>query len=120
MRTTRPPCRSLSIMTSHSKKSCRSVSRRAILKDIALAPLVLRAAPLFGLWPQGGISGDELAFTDVRLTPHYPLRSPLADVLRLVTPGSDDYVTEKYAVEIESILSGWGREMKASPGVTPG
>jgi tetratricopeptide (TPR) repeat protein len=116
LRTTRPPRRLLSIMTSHSQKPSRSISRRAILKDIAIAPLVLRAAPLLGLWPKAGNSTAVTPeFRDIRLTPHYPLPSPLADVLRLVAPGSDDYLTEKYAVEIEAILSLWARELSTSP-----
>ena len=54
-------------------------------------------------------------FSDVRLTPHYPSPSPLADILGLVAPGSDSYITEKYAVEIEAILSRWGQDLKDSP-----
>ncbi len=54
------------------------------------------------------------AFTDVRLTPHYPAKSPLADILRLVAPGSDEYVTEKYAFEIESLLKQWSQTLRTS------
>jgi tetratricopeptide (TPR) repeat protein/peroxiredoxin len=39
----------------------------------------------------------------------------LADVLRLVAPGSDEYLTERYAVEIESLFKQWGQDLKASP-----
>ncbi len=53
-------------------------------------------------------------YADIRFKPHYPTPSLLADVLRLVAPGSDEYVTEKYAFEIETILNGWGRALKAS------
>ena len=55
-----------------------------------------------------------LPFSDVRLTPHYPARSPLEDVLRLVAPGSDEYVTEKYAFEIETLLQQWSQALKTS------
>ena len=55
-----------------------------------------------------------LPFSDVRLTPHYPSRSPLADVLRFVAPGSDEYITEKYAFEIESLLKQWSQALRAS------
>ena len=48
--------------------------------------------------------------TDFRLTPHYPARSPLDDVLRYVPPGSDEFVTEKYAAEIAQHLEEWGGE----------
>jgi Flp pilus assembly protein TadD/peroxiredoxin len=88
-----------------------------MLKDIAIAPLVLRAAPLFGMssLPFGRSSDRAPEFSDVRLTPHYPSPSPLADVLALVPAGSDGYITEKYAVEIEAILTRWGQALKASP-----
>jgi tetratricopeptide (TPR) repeat protein/peroxiredoxin len=62
--------------------------------------------------PSSGTSGFSL--TDIRLTPHYPTKSPLEDVLRLVVPGSDEYVTEKYAFEIGSQLNQWGRALQAS------
>ena len=59
-----------------------------------------------------GTSGFSLA--DVRLTPHYPTKSPLEGVLRLVVPGSDEYVTEKYAFEIGSQLKQWSQALEAS------
>jgi len=62
--------------------------------------------------PSSDTSGFSL--TDIRLTPHYPTKSPLEDVLRLVAPGSDEYVTEKYAFEIGSQLNQWGRALQAS------
>ena len=76
--------------------------------------------------PQGGspvrpcvagstFAGSAPGFADVRFTPHYPLPSPLTDILRFVAPGSDAYLTEKYATEIESALNRWGQGMKASP-----
>ncbi|MGA8043684.1 MAG: VCBS repeat-containing protein, partial [Terracidiphilus sp.] len=55
-----------------------------------------------------------VSFTDIRYTPHYPAESPLAEVLRLVPPGSDTYITEKYAVAIEAILNRWGKDLRAS------
>src|ERR1700758_97849 len=100
----------------------RSISRRAILKSIASAPLFMRAAPFLGLGSPDGSSASapghnpDLPFADVRLTPHYPSPSPLTDVMRLVAPGSDDYIAEKYAFEIEAILNKWGEDLKASPG----
>ena len=53
--------------------------------------------------PPGGAL--PLAFSDVRLTPHYPSESPLEDILRLVPPGSDEFVAEKYAFEIQAQLN---------------
>ena len=59
-----------------------------------------------------GTSGFSVA--EVRLTPHYPTKSPLEDLLRLVAPGSDEYVTEKYAFEIGSQLNQWSQALEAS------
>jgi Flp pilus assembly protein TadD/peroxiredoxin len=106
---------------SPSNPEIRSFSRRALLKNLALAPLLFRAAPLHG-WAGAGHSslapeaGDAaFDFADVRLKPRYPAQSPLADILRRVPPGSDEFLTEKYAVEIESLLREWGQELKQSP-----
>jgi Flp pilus assembly protein TadD/peroxiredoxin len=102
------------------QKQNQSISRRAILKNIALAPLLLKAAPFRGLSRSGGPASPPpaklppLPLADVRLTPHYPAASPLADVLRLVPPGSDEYATEKYAAGIEAILHRWGDDLKIS------
>ena len=53
---------------------------------------------------------------DFRLTPHYPAKSPLDDVLRHVIPGGDEYITEKYAFEIMRVLGEWSQGLKdASP-----
>ena len=105
-------------MMSQNQDEIRSISRRAILKSMGLAPLFLKAAPLCEASLVFGpplISPDQkpgFPFSDARLTPHYPAKSPLADVLRLVAPGSDEYVTEKYAAEIELILKEWSQVLK--------
>ena len=98
------------------KDKSRLVSRRAILKSFGLTPLLFHAAPfsLFGVPPERSESSDALALADVRLTPRYPLPSPLADVLRLVPPGSDEYMLELYATEIEAILRAWGLALRDS------
>lgn len=96
------------------------LSRRTLLKSMGLAPLLLRPAPFYGssfLFGSRTIHpslDSAFPFTDTRLTPHYPAKSPLADILRLVAPGSDEYVTEKYAFEIESLLNQWSQALKAS------
>ena len=107
-------------MMSQSQDAIRSISRRAILKSMGLAPLFLRVAPFCGASLAFGappVSPDQKAgfpFSDIRLIPRYPTKSPLADVLRLVPPGSDEYVTEKYAFEIELILRQWSEALKTS------
>ena len=84
---------------------------------MGLAPLFLRAAPFCGLPVFGTtwfplIGNLDFPFPTLRLTPRYPAQSPLADVLRLVPPGSDEYVTEKYAFEIDLVLKEWSRALK--------
>jgi tetratricopeptide (TPR) repeat protein len=96
-------------------------SRRSLLKSLGFAPILFRSAPLFGsslFLKSLCLSPDQKSgfpFSDIRLAPHYPAQSPLTDVFRLVPPGSDNYGTEKYAVEIESVLQRWGQSLKASP-----
>ena len=98
-------------------------SRRTLLKNMGLAPLLLRPAPFFGAFeplttfpnPNPAFPfSPAVTFSDVRLIPHYPTASPLEDVLRLVAPGSDGYITEKYAFEIESLLKQWSQALKVS------
>ena len=108
-------------MARHTDKvAISSISRRAILKGLATAPVLFRPSPFFAapasleasFFPGAHAA---LPFSDTRFVPHYPSRSPLADVIDLVTPGSDDYVAEKYAVEIESILKRWAAQLEESP-----
>ncbi len=105
---------------SHQGNEKPLLSRRTLLKSVGFAPLLLRSAPLFGSsFLSGSIrasSGQQPAFpfTDVRFKPHYPAQSSLADVLRLVTPGSDEYTTEKYAFEIDALLNQWSQSLQRS------
>lgn len=95
-------------------------SRRKLLKGMGLAPLLLRPAPFYGaslvFGSQHMLSSQDAVFTlaEIRLKPHYPSKSPLADVLRFVAPGSDEYVMEKYAFEVGLLLEEWGESLKAS------
>jgi tetratricopeptide (TPR) repeat protein/peroxiredoxin len=102
------------------KNGNQLLSRRELLKGMGLAPLLLRPAPFQGaaflFAPPHTFSTIDPAFplADLRLTPHYPAQSPLAEVLRLVAPGSDEYITEKYAVEVGLLLKQWSQSLKAS------
>jgi tetratricopeptide (TPR) repeat protein len=106
---------------SRPKNENHLLSRRTLLKNMGLAPLLLRPAPFHGaslllaspkVFPNQ--SPPAFPFSDIRLTPHYPAKSPLEDVLRLVAPGSDGYLTEKYAFEIESLLKQLSTALKVS------
>src|SRR5262249_33449523 len=61
------------------------------------------------------VGGTPFSFADLRLTPHYPAKPPLDDVLALVLPGTDEYASEKYALEIGRILSSWAGSLKGGP-----
>src|SRR5215472_12223467 len=52
---------------------------------------------------------------DYRLTPHYRTQPPLEDVLRMVEPGLDAFITEKYAEQIEAILANWSAGLERFP-----
>jgi len=94
------------------------VSRRVFLGGLRYAPLIFLPAPIHSaaLRPFATRVAREhvpaLSFSDYRLTPHYPAKWPLEDVLRYVPPGSDEYVTEKYAAEITQLFDQWGHELK--------
>src|SRR5277367_764810 len=96
-------------------------SRRTLLKQMRWAPMLFLPAPLhsspFRRLIAGTAGNDSPAFdfADFRITPHYPAKSPLDEVLHKVLPGSDEYITEKYAFEIMRLLDGWGRALKAQP-----
>ncbi len=81
-----------------------------MLRNLGLAPLAYRPSPFYcasALFPQGAALAPAFLLEEQRLRPRYPSRSPLEDVLRLVPPGSDSYVTEKYAFEISLVLKRW-------------
>jgi tetratricopeptide (TPR) repeat protein len=105
-------------MPNHSRPQL-DLSRRKFLQGMRWAPVLFLPAPLHGLSlgpARRGIFDDQApAYADLRITPHYPAQSPLDDVLRLVVPGSDEYVTEKYAFEIMALLAEWGKALRASP-----
>ena len=107
-------------MSDQTKEKSR-LSRRDLLKSVGFAPFLLRPAPSWGASVLSGFASvspwqqPAFPYTDIRFKPHYPTKSSLADVLRLVTPGSDEYLTEKYAFEIDSLLKQWGQSLKDSP-----
>lgn len=78
------------------------------------APLHCRAYPSLAPRPLPE-QAPSFPFAESRLTPHYPAKSPLDNVLRHVTPGSDEYMTEKYAAEIAQLLYLWTKDLRLSP-----
>jgi Flp pilus assembly protein TadD/peroxiredoxin len=94
------------------------VSRRKFLRGMRWTPVLFLPAPLYAsnLAPLLSSYGREssLPLADSRLTPHYPSKSPLDEVLRLVAPGADEFVAEKYASEIGRLLEHWSRALRTS------
>jgi tetratricopeptide (TPR) repeat protein len=108
-----------------SRPALKGFTRRDVLKGMALLPAAFRAAPLFAgplLTSFPSLRADRhlgIPLADLRLAPQYPARSPLTEIIALVTPGSDGYITEKYADEISSVLMKWSDSLRKSPsGVT--
>jgi Flp pilus assembly protein TadD/peroxiredoxin len=105
---------------SHYKYEDHFFSRRRLLKSLGFTPILFYPAPfhasslLFGSRKADPSPTSSFSFADIRLTPHYPAKSPLENVLRLVAPGSDEYVTEKYAFEIGLQLRQWSRALETS------
>jgi Flp pilus assembly protein TadD/peroxiredoxin len=99
-------------MSEHNSLA-HTFSRRALLKSLQYAPIALLPAPLKSLWAFGAWSqATGIPFADLRITPHYPSGSPMDQMMALVPPGSDQFVTEKYAFEIAEPLERWASALK--------
>jgi tetratricopeptide (TPR) repeat protein len=87
-------------------------SRREFLKTISCTPALFLPAPLHISAARLSAQASDLSLSvDVRLTPHYPSKEPLEELLRKIPPGSDEFVSEKYAYEIIEILSNWSTHL---------
>jgi len=92
------------------------ISRRALLKSLRYVPGIFLPSPLLALESRlvGGFLVPELSgLVDSRITPHYPTASPLDEMLRLVAAGTDQFISEQYAWEIEELLGHWSHELTA-------
>lgn len=86
-------------------------TRRKLLKTLQYAPLLWVPA---SLRLRAGVTGlHPLSLADIQVSPHYPTPSPLDGMLRLITPGSDRYTSEKYACEIDELLGQWKHSLTA-------
>ena len=96
------------------------LSRRQFLNHVRSLSLALIPAPLQGISPQLPTTGEKhptlsSQFSDFRLTPRYPAASPLDAIFSKVEAGHDEFVTEKYAEEIEESLEAWGKSLRQNP-----
>lgn len=53
--------------------------------------------------------------SELHLHPHYRSQRPLDATLRKVQAGLDNFVTEKYAAQISTVLDEWGSRLRKSP-----
>jgi len=102
----------------HRKKESQAISRRTFLKQMQWAPVLFLSAPIHRSLIRSGRQRidtsrvSQFPFADVQFAPHYPTKSPLDDILRLATPGTDEYVTEGYVSELMGLLEGWSQHLK--------
>jgi tetratricopeptide (TPR) repeat protein len=94
-------------------------SRRRFLEQMRWAPALFLPAPLTSPILRSALpridtasETSPLTSTSVRFTPHYPAKSPLDDILRLATPGTDEYLVEGYAAELMSLLEKWSQQLR--------
>src|SRR5271165_3504178 len=105
----------------HRKNESPAVSRRIFLRQMQWAPVLFLPAPIrrslswSGLRPFTSDQISQFPFADFRLTPHYPAKSPLDGILRLATPGTDEYVVEGYVSELMGLLEEWSQDLKQKP-----
>ncbi len=82
----------------------------AVFASTVIGKAILRPA-----WRERSSGLPAFPFHEYRLTPNYPAKSPLDDILRLIDPGSDEYVTEKQAFEIKQVLDEWANGLRVRP-----
>ena len=93
--------------------SVSALTRRRLLQQLAASPLLLHPfAAHAGLWPEPSVLDESLPFSPTRYVPAYPVRSPLEDVLKLVTPGLDEFASEQTAAELERSLKIWASALQ--------
>ncbi len=102
---------------SASHKPELKISRRTLLKQLRWAPVLFLPAKLAGLpFPaiERNARGSDCDLHDLHLTPHYATKPPIEELFVQLLPGADEFISEKYAAEIEQVLAAWSRELKAS------
>src|SRR5579872_1239358 len=94
-------------------------SRRKFLKQMGWAPVLFLPSslrnPLLHASPSRSAHDAHFPFAEVRLESHYPVSSRLDEIMRLATPGADEYATEGYVAAIKSVMSAWSDKLKEAP-----
>src|SRR5882762_10136914 len=88
------------------------IARRQFLHSLAWAPAIFLPAPLrIPLALARPRSLPAFPFDDRHVVPTYTAPSPLDDVLRLVTPGLDQFALEGQATDIQQVLQSWATQL---------
>jgi hypothetical protein len=104
-----------------NKKGRLKISRRTFLERMRCTPMLFLPSPLhssalrWNLIGDVGRGPDSFRLADFHYHPQYPKKSPLDDILRYIAPGTDEFLTEKYAAEIGQRLEQWSKELRANP-----
>lgn len=101
---------------SASHKPEFTISRRTLLKQLRWAPVLFLPGRLCGLpfrSTDRSRTDSDCELHDLYLTPHYATKPPIEDLFVQLLPGADEFVSEKYAAELERVLAEWSRELKA-------
>jgi tetratricopeptide (TPR) repeat protein len=109
-------------MAGSNKREFPRLSRREFLSgSLLLAPATLKSVGIPRIRLTGSTEvpvqsvATELPPDGCHLTPHYLQGLPFESLLDKVQPGSDEFLTEKYAAAIEARLALWTRCLCASP-----
>jgi len=87
-------------------------TRRALLKSLQYVPVAWLPAPIRAFGIAAANSARVFPLADFRITPHYPAHSPLDEIIQLVPPGTDRFISERYAFEIGEILRSWANDLQ--------
>ena len=92
-------------------------SRRKFLKQLSWAPVLFLPSsirnPLVRPTSIGSAQPAFPAFDHFKFHPHYPSKTPLDDIMRFATPGTDEYLVEGYVAEIEPLLHNWSKGLRS-------
>ena len=96
-----------------------ALTRRDFLGVCGSASALFLPAPLFGagafLFSQKAApltAAANLSFQDYRILPQYRTRSPLEELIRKAREKVDDYPSEKYGREIETLFARWAIDLR--------
>lgn len=91
-----------------------TLDRREFLRRLGYASPMLLPAPFHAYAPfPSVVAPSSPTFADFRFKPSYPNASAVDEMLRLVAAGSDAYVSEKHAAELQRRLQELGQALRS-------